>query len=281
MPPVYCRDGKFPTEFIDWFTLIPLIRLAASDAVLKPRTQKVIYSRDWSNGKPISREGSNHLFKYIRLESYEDALNNLQLKSNDKQQSLLTHHDKLREDYMLSYMLDVESHGSASLLNTDAFKDPFGYQMKIARGNETKDTNIDLMETFNYLLGIKVLRISAQERRTAEFERDGEGRLKLKGKPRSCNAGEGWLFREVEGETLGGEKVLIIWRTLTSNAEEDNLMLENYFSKRNYSTLDFEFNRIYVNGDNNLENLKIGEEQWKVALIEEEFKRLMFDVEEV
>jgi adenine-specific DNA-methyltransferase len=84
----------------------------------------------------------------------------------------------------------------------------------------------------------------------------------------------------VEGQTLGGEKVLIIWRILTSNAEEDNLMLENYFSKRNYSTLDFEFNRIYVNGDNNLENLKIGEEQWKVALIEEEFKRLMFDATE-
>lgn len=251
------------------------------DAVLKPRIQKVIYSKDWKDGKPVSREGSSHLFKYIRLESYEDALNNLQLKSNDKQQSLLTHHDKLREDYMLFYMLDVESHGSASLLNTDAFKDPFGYQMKIARGNETKDTTIDLMETFNYLLGIKVLRISAPERRTAEFERDGEGRLKIKGKPRSCNAGEGWLFREVEGSTLGGEKVLIIWRTLTDNAEEDNLMLENYFSKRNYSTLDFEFNRIYVNGDNNLENLKIGEEQWKVALIEEEFKRLMFDVEGV
>ena len=251
------------------------------DTVLKPRIQKVIYSKAWKDGKPVSREGSSHLFKYIRLESYEDALNNLQLKSNDKQQSLLTHHDKLREDYMLSYMLDVESHGSASLLNTDAFKDPFGYQMKIARGNETKDTTIDLMETFNYLLGIKVLRISAPERRTAEFERDGEGRLKITGKPRSCNAGEGWLFREVEGSTLGGEKVLIIWRTLTGNAEEDNLMLENYFSKRNYSTLDFEFNRIYVNGDNNLENLKIGEEQWKVALIEEEFKRLMFDVEGV
>jgi adenine-specific DNA-methyltransferase len=36
-----------------------------------------------------------------------------------------------------------------------------------------------------------------------------------------------------------------------------------------------------VNGDNNLENLKIGEERWKVALIEQEFKRLMFDVEGV
>jgi adenine-specific DNA-methyltransferase len=54
-----------------------------------------------------------------------------------------------------------------------------------------------------------------------------------------------------------------------------------WFGKRNYSTLDFEFARIYVNGDNNLENLKIGEECWKIALIEQEFKKLMFDVEGV
>jgi len=37
----------------------------------------------------------------------------------------------------------------------------------------------------------------------------------------------------------------------------------------------------YVNGDNNLENLRRGDQTWKVRLIEEEFGRLMFDVEEV
>jgi len=47
------------------------------DSVLKPRFQKVIYSKDWKDGKPVSREGSSHLFKYLRLESYEDTLNNL------------------------------------------------------------------------------------------------------------------------------------------------------------------------------------------------------------
>jgi adenine-specific DNA-methyltransferase len=162
----------------------------------------------------------------------------------------------------------------------DAFVDPFNYRMNIARENETKETVVDLVETFNWLLGIKVLRISAREYRAAEFEKDAESRLQIKGRPRTCAAGEGWTFKEVEGETLSGDKVLIIWRTLTDNPEKDNLMLDAWFSKRNYSTLDFEFGRIYVNGDNNLENLKIGEERWKVALIEEEFKRLMFSVEE-
>jgi adenine-specific DNA-methyltransferase len=250
------------------------------DSVLKPRIQKAVYSKDWRDGKPVSRDGSSHMFKYLRLESYEDALNNLKLKRTEKQQELLEQNDPLREQYMLSYMLDVESAGSASLLNIDAFTDPFNYGMNIARGNETKETVVDLVETFNWLLGIKVMCISARDYRSAEFERNAEGRLQIKGRLRTCVADEGWTFKEVEGESLSGEKVLIIWRTLTSNPEEDNLVLDDWFSKRDYSTLDFEFSRIYVNGDNNLENLKIGEERWKVALIEEEFKRLMFSVEE-
>ena len=36
---------------------------------------------------------------------------------------------------------------------------------------------------------------------------------------------------------------------------------------------------IYVNGDNNLENLKAPDDTWKVRLIEEDFYRLMFDTE--
>jgi len=44
-----------------------------------------------------------------------------------------------------------------------------------------------------------------------------------------------------------------------------------------YNTLDFEFDLIFVNGDNNLENLKVGDEKWKVCLIEEEFKKRMFE----
>jgi len=44
-----------------------------------------------------------------------------------------------------------------------------------------------------------------------------------------------------------------------------------------YSTRDTEFDRIYVNGDNNLENLRTDEEQWKVVLTEQEFAKRMFE----
>jgi len=48
-----------------------------------------------------------------------------------------------------------------------------------------------------------------------------------------------------------------------------------------------EFDVVYVNGDNNLMNIPIAPEgegrepRYKVRLIEEEFKRLMFDVKDV
>ena len=57
--------------------------------------------------------------------------------------------------------------------------------------------------------------------------------------------------------------------------------LDEFFQKQGYNTQDMEFDVIYVNGDNNLENLKKDEDTWKVRLIEEDFKRLMFDVQDV
>lgn len=47
------------------------------DTILKPRVLKAAYSSDWRAGKPVDRKGVSHCVKVIRLESYEDALNNL------------------------------------------------------------------------------------------------------------------------------------------------------------------------------------------------------------
>jgi len=192
------------------------------------------------------------MFKYIRLESYEDTLNNLELKRTDKQEQLLLSDamsKKAKEEYMLSYMLDVESKGS--LLNINTFKDPFNYKLNIATGSvgETKPTKVDMVETFNYLIGLTVRHIDH-----------------IQG------------FCVVEGTSPQEEKVLIIWR---NTKEKSNKALETFFRKQDYSTRDMEFDLIYVNGDNNLENIRRPDETWKVRLIEEEFKRLMFDVEDV
>ena len=44
--------------------------------VLLPRIKKVVYSKDWKDGKPVSREGSSHFLKYYTLEQYEESLKN-------------------------------------------------------------------------------------------------------------------------------------------------------------------------------------------------------------
>jgi adenine-specific DNA-methyltransferase len=125
-----------------------------------------------------------------------------------------------------------------------------------------------------------VKHIAAPQKFSAEFERDTERRLRIKGRIKQNPAGS-WWFRTVMGTTPEGRRTLIIWRKLTGNPEQDNLVLDEWFTKQGYSTRDYEFQVIYVNGDNNLENLKAPDDTWKVRLIEEDFHRLMFDTEGV
>lgn len=212
------------------------------NTVTKPRIQKVIYSDNWKDGKPQDTNGISQMFKYFKLESYEDALNNLAFNRSTEQQRTLDSNPNVREDYTLNYMLDFES--AASRLDITAFSKPFDYTLRIATGSagETKETKIDLVETFNYLIGLKI-----------------KSRQIIKG------------FLVIEGENLKNEKILIIWRE-----GNDNEALNVFFEKMDWSVYDREFDTIYVNGDNNLANLKKDEDHFKVKLIEEEFKNRMF-----
>uniref|UniRef100_UPI0026095B29 DNA methyltransferase n=1 Tax=uncultured Polaribacter sp. TaxID=174711 RepID=UPI0026095B29 len=217
------------------------------NTVTKPRTLKVSYSEKWKNGKPQDKEGISQMFKYFNLESYEDALNNLQLKPNQDQQQLLDTNADMQEEYLLQYMLDVESRDH--LMNIDAFKNPFNYKLNITENNELVPTTIDLVETFNYLIGLSVKRI----------QRIG-------------------TFKTVEGVTNDGDKVLVIWRNLEESNNDD---LNAFVKKMDYNLRDGEFDTIYVNGDNNLANLRQDTDTWKVGLLEEVFFTLMFDNKDI
>lgn len=52
--------------------------------VLLPRIKKVVYSKDWKDGKPVSHEGSSHCLKYYTLEQYEETLKNARYKDGDQ-----------------------------------------------------------------------------------------------------------------------------------------------------------------------------------------------------
>ena len=262
------------------------------DTVLKPRIQKVVYSKDWKDGKPVSREGISHCFKYLRLESYEDTLNNLVLKADSSRDMALANNADLQRDYLLNYFLDVETQASQSLLNIADFRDPTAYKMNIKKpgSDEQSLQAIDLIETFNWLIGLWVQNMAAPHSFSAEFEREQDPDLPKDQNTRlTCkrlkvdNKGDYW-FRLIEGYTLkipgdNTSKVatLIIWRKQTDDAEKDNAVLQKFLMDTlGISPREHTYSLIYINGSHTLPNPVVEGEQTKVRLIEEAFHNAMW-----
>lgn len=218
------------------------------ESTTKVRAIRSLFNPTWKDGKPIGDKPGSGIIKYSTLESYEDALNNLELKRTKQQGTLIDADAEMREQYILSYMLDVESRNSQSLLNVEAFRNPDEYKLRVERNGETQLVNVDLVETFNWLLGLTVKHIDV-----------------IRG------------VRVVEGTAPNGDRVLVLWRNID---KMDNDALDKWFEKQDYNTREMVYDVFYVNGDNNLENLRRIDQTWKVRLIEEEFQRLMFDVED-
>jgi adenine-specific DNA-methyltransferase len=162
------------------------------DAVLIARMKKVVFCPHWRDGKPVPPDehkstGLSHAFKYFRLESYEDALGNM---FSGPQGNLKF------DDYVLQYILGFETRKSETLLNVEKLTAPFLYKLDIMEGGERKTKPVDLPETFNYLLGLKV---HSRE----VHRRDGKHRY-LVFRGTSNPYGEG-----------GERKLCVIWRDVS------------------------------------------------------------------
>ena len=230
------------------------------ETVTKPRIQKVVYSAAWKNGKPTAPEtGISHCVKVLKLESYEDTLNNLQLRRTSAQGDLLnTLPQPAKDDYLLNYLLDVESRGS--LLSVEDFKKPFDYTLNVAvdSAGAFEPRKIDLVETFNYLLGLRVRHIDMQPKRG---------------------------FVTVTGTLPSGESCLVLWRDCDVLDYEGVAKL---CDKLAINPADNEFDVVYINGDHNIPTVltQTAEEGGatrvlKLRQIEPEFLARMFSVEDV
>ena len=210
--------------------------------VLLPRLKKVVYSKDWKEGKPVSREGVTQFFKCIRLESYEDTLDGLELTSQtEAQQEMLADGSSLAEDYQLRYALGVETADSAALLGKD-FTDPWVYKLSVVRDGEREDADADLPETFNYLIGLRV------ERRKVVDD-----------------------VLVIVGTDAGGRRCLLLWRDTTKT---DNDKLNEWFKSNceEYGEIDM----VYVNGDHNINAVVPEGKTWVIKPIEPTLRELMF-----
>ena len=110
-------------------------------SITKPRIQKAIFSSQWSKGKPLKANGSHKsIFKYLRLEQYEDVLDAIEQFDGEYPKNL-----------PLKYLYKPELNRLETSLDLSK---PFSNKVKY--GQPTKLGYIDLVETYNYLQGYEV-----------------------------------------------------------------------------------------------------------------------------
>lgn len=111
------------------------------NSVTKLRIQKVIYSQNWKEGKPLDNNGSTkHIFKYLVLEQYEDVLDAIEQFEGETPKKL-----------PLKYLYKPELNKINSTLDLNK---PFSNKIKY--GQPTKEGFVDLVDTYNYLQGYEV-----------------------------------------------------------------------------------------------------------------------------
>ncbi|MCY3551165.1 MAG: DNA methyltransferase [Candidatus Poribacteria bacterium] len=182
------------------------------DTALIPRIKKAVYTEKWKDAKPVSRESClSHMFKYQRIESYEDALNNIELNETE-------HKNLLFDEHQLSYMLESDTRESPTSLNISKLENPFSYQLKIVKDMRTQTQSIDLPETFNYLLGLSV-------------------------QTRRCLYDDDRRYLAYKG-TVEQKPIVIIWRETEGWNEQDWERDYNFIEERELTK---DADKVYVN----------------------------------
>ena len=202
------------------------------NTVLLPRIKKVIFTPEWRDGQPkrmatpAETERSPRILKYIRLESYEDTLNNIEIDHYAGQIAMNFGFD----DYLLKYMLKWETKDSETLLNVEKLTNPFRYQLNVQVDGQTRKRVADVPETFNYLLGLHV--------RTRRIYTDG---------------GRHYLVYQGETREKPSQRVAVIWREIEGWQKQD-FARDKHFVAENHLAEGADV--IYVNGDSCIPNAK-------------------------
>lgn len=217
------------------------------DTVLSPRIQKVLYCPTWRDGVPAETtefplsgvapdwvERSPRLVKVLRLESYEDSLNALELPQEQSARARGLQ-DIFGQDYLLKYLLPTEVEDTSEVfLNTERLERPFDYKLRIHTPEGPKDQPVDLIETFNLLMGYHVKRMFQ-----LTADRD---------------------YMCIEAQSDEGP-VLVIWRDLAGlDPAVERAFLEGALEVAKYA-------KVYVNGDSALPGAESLDAEFKNRLL--------------
>ncbi|MEO0299139.1 MAG: site-specific DNA-methyltransferase [candidate division WOR-3 bacterium] len=217
--------------------------------VVLPRMKQVLYydksgiSKEKDVKEKYNEKTAGGFFKYQILEQYEDTLDNIELKENQQAQELF------KDEYLLKYFLDFETKESPYLLNIEHLKNPFSYKLKVnlQEVGEPEEVVVDIPETFNYLLGLKVKKLKTR------------------------NNDRKYLFILGEKE---GKDIAIVWREYYEKWKDEDFKKDKELIIEEIK--DWNPQIVYVNGQSILTPKLGGDvDKAEIKFIEPEFKKLM------
>jgi len=202
--------------------------------VLLPRLQKIIYCPEWKDGKPQNYPAlilddamlpewvgrSPRVLKILNLESYEDSLDAIEIPDKLTPSAEAHRQLNLSEEYLVKYMLGNETSESDVFLSLDKLEKPFDYKLNIQTPDGANEKKVDLIETFNLLMGFEVKKILRLER---------------------SEPGGSRQYILVEA-ALKGEANLVIWRDVDATLD---LNTEKEFLEQHLTLSDFQ--KLYAN----------------------------------
>ena len=203
-------------------------------SVVLPRMKRTLFGENTSVSRDSEYRGGG-MFKYIRLESYEDALDSIKFDRPGQLPGL-----ESSDEYLLKYQLRWETKDSETLLNVAQLTDPFCYRLRVHINGERWERKVDLPETFNYLLGLNV-----RTRRVCED--DGRHYLVYRGATRANPR----------------QTVAIIWRTTAGWTEDDFARDRDFIATE---SLTGDADTVYVNGDSCIPGAKPVEPMFKARM---------------
>lgn len=201
------------------------------DSVVLRRTKRVLYAPDWKDELPTRRATNDEvkrtprLMKVLRLESYEDALHNLATDATlaaSEAKAAAFQGALGAESYRLNYIARLPMEANPSNLQTARLDHPFRYSLEILTDDGAEARSVDLVETFNWLLGLDVQRVRRWQHEKREY-------------------------LAVMGRDRANKRLLVVWRdTADLDPKAERTFLEKQVAAL---TKDAPFDRMLINGD--------------------------------
>jgi len=230
------------------------------DTVLLPRIAKVMFAPEWKDGRPKRPptpeevERTPQLVKILRIESYEDTLHNLAAAAERmaRDETAREREEAYRElaseeAYRLRYWVELPLREAETCLRALDLRHPFNYTLEVLTDNGPVRKPVDLVETFNYLYGLRVKRYE-----TWVSPEDGRKYCVVKATDRESK-----------------RRVLVLWRDMEGlDPERERAFLEEKLAEMESSGEVWD--EVLINGDAPIPG---------VASLDPLFKRLMMQRE--